>query len=89
MRESRIEGAWRSLAKRFDGLFYKFKSPNNRGVPDRLLLYPIPPEHQEIVAKYVEFIEFKAPGKKPTTLQLRKHKELTDRGYRVRVIDSL
>lgn len=42
-------------------LTYKFVSPNNRGVPDRIFLKD----------RKVLFIEFKAPGKVPTELQKR------------------
>lgn len=34
------------------------------------------------------FVELKAPGRKPTPLQLKCHDELRSRGFRVDVIDS-
>ncbi len=57
----------------------KFVSPGWRGVPDRLLLLP--------GGKCV-FVEFKAPGKRPTALQAKRHDELRSLGFRVEVIDS-
>jgi hypothetical protein len=40
-------------------LTFKFTSPNNKGVPDRLFIRD----------GQIFFIEFKAPGKMPTMLQ--------------------
>lgn len=89
MRESTVE---KHLVKRVaaaGGIAYKFTSPARRSVPDRLSLLPVPPEHREIVAKYVQFEECKAPGKKPTAGQLREHARLRALGFRVEVIDSI
>ena len=87
MRESTIE---QKLCKRVEakgGAAYKFISPSHIGVPDRLLLYPIPPEYREIVARYVRFVETKAPGKKPKPWQDREHKRLRKMGFVVEVLD--
>ena len=57
------------LCKNIDGLALKFTSPGNVGVPDRIILRPIPEEHREIVARYVEFVEVKRPGERPRPKQ--------------------
>lgn len=48
----------------------KFKSPANRGVPDRIFLKE----------GRVLFIEFKAPGNKPSPLQAQEITEILDHG---------
>ncbi len=70
------------------GIAYKFVSPGRRGVPDRLIVFPIAPEHIEIIAKYVRFVETKAPGKKPDLHQVREHKRLRKMGFKVEIIDK-
>lgn len=71
------------------GIAYKFTSPARRFVPDRLCLLPVAPEHVDIVAQYVQFVECKAPGARPTKGQTREHNRLRKLGYRVFVLDSL
>ena len=61
-KESNIEAKACKYAKDLDFYVRKFSSPSQRGVPDRLFLSP---------HGVVFFIEFKAPGKEPTALQLR------------------
>lgn len=56
----------------------KWTSPSMSGVPDRIVFMP----------GRVTFIELKAPGQRPTPLQERVHKMLTDLGADVRVLDS-
>ncbi|EGP42992.1 VRR-NUC domain-containing protein [Achromobacter insuavis] len=89
MRESSIEQYGVALFKAQGDLPYKFTSPGRRNVPDRLRLRAIPPEHQAIVARYVQFIEFKATGEKPTAAQEREHVRLRKLGYRVEVVNSI
>ena len=61
-KESVIESAVSTYAKNKGFYVRKFKSPGNRGVPDRIFLSP----------SGVWFtIEFKAPGGKTTALQER------------------
>lgn len=88
--ESDIESKWK--AKHEDttgGLSLKFVSPARRSVPDRITLTPIPAEHREIVAKYFRFVEYKAPGQKPTDSQRREHERYRALGFTVDVIDYL
>ena len=79
MRESTIEAYLRDRVKELGGKAYKFVSPGNDGVPDRLVCLP---------GGRVVFVELKAPGKTPTRLQLLQHAELGKRGFDVFVIDS-
>lgn len=87
MAESAIEKAHVKGVEDQGGMSYKFVSPNRRGVPDRLDLFPILPEHREIVAKYVVFTELKDTGEKPEPHQVREHKRLRYLGFRVEVKD--
>lgn len=88
LRESDIESYGGEAVKALDGVPYKFTSPARRSVPDRLNLLPIPEAHREIVARYVRFVEYKAPGKEASESQLREHERLRALGYHVVVIDS-
>ena len=58
----------------------KFTSPGQRAVPDRLFSAP---------NGFAFFIEFKAPGKKPTEKQLRDHEERRRMGFKVFVVDDI
>lgn len=63
--------------KKLGGLCYKFVSPNNRSVPDRIV----------ILNGWITFVEVKTTGKKPTDLQAEKHQEIRKAGGEVYVID--
>ena len=67
MKESTIESKARTHALTLGYACYKFKSDNNRAVPDRLFIN----RHGVTI-----YIEFKAPGKKPSDAQKRKAKEM-------------
>jgi len=79
MRESLIEKKVSDYAKLLGWLTYKFTSPQNRGVPDRIYF-------REGVTL---LIEFKAPGKTPTKLQQSHIKKLKDQLINVYVVDSI
>lgn len=89
MRESTIEQHAVAMFKALGDLPYKFTSPGRRNVPDRLRLREIRAEHREIVARYVQFIEFKATGEKPTAAQEREHARLRKLGFRVEIVDNI
>ena len=57
---------------------FKWVSPGNSGVPDRIVL----------LDRQVCFVELKAPGKKPRPLQDYVIDKLRAAGYQTEVIDS-
>ena len=65
--------------KDLGGHAYKFVSPNQRGVPDRVCVLPY---------GIVAFVELKTTGKKPTKLQQMCIDKLEGMGHRCYVIDS-
>lgn len=79
MRESKIETDVCRAARAAGWLPFKFASPGQRGVPDRLFIRD----------GRVIFIEFKAPGKRATKLQNYLHDKMRSHGAEVFVIDSL
>lgn len=72
MNESTIEAYLRDKVREASGRAYKFVSPGNDGVPDRLVCLP---------GGKAVFVELKAPGKVPTSLQRRRHMELRKMGF--------
>ena len=74
MRENTIEAYLRDQVKAIGGKAYKFVSPGNNGVPDRLVCLP---------GGRGIFVELKAPGKKPTPLQRNQQKFLHTLGFEV------
>lgn len=78
MTESQLERRVTQWCKSRNLLTYKFVSPNNRGVPDRL-----------VIAKgRVLFLELKQPGKKPTKLQEHEMARLRAAGCWVYWVDN-
>lgn len=69
--EKSIEDYLRLQVKRMGGRAYKFSSPGNAGVPDRLVVLP---------GGKIAFVELKAPGRKPTVKQNQKMQELRHLG---------
>lgn len=80
MLEREVENHLREEVKRLGGVAFKFVSPGNDGVPDRLVCLP---------GGRVAFIELKAPGKKPTPLQVRQMERLQELGFSAMVLDSI
>ena len=79
MLEKTIESAVCLYARSEGWLVYKFVSPSNRGVPDRIL----------IRNGVVFFIEFKATGKKMTKLQAHIKVKLNKEGLMVFTVDDI
>jgi len=79
VREAYIERRVTELAKAKGWLSFKWVSPSQRGVPDRMYFKD---------GKLV-LVEFKAPGKKPTPYQEAIHRRLLAAGVTVHVIDSV
>ena len=79
MREKVIEEYLRDQVKAIGGKAYKFVSPGNVGVPDRMVLLP---------GGSTAFAELKAAGKKPTPMQSKQMNYIAGLGFSVWVIDS-
>ena len=78
IRESQIEKYLVAQVKARDWLIRKVIWKSCRNAPDRVIM-----AFQNIV-----WVELKAPGKKPTSGQLREHERMRGMGQRVEVIDS-
>ena len=76
MREKEIESYLRDRIRRIGGKAYKFVSPGNNGVPDRLVCLP---------GGHAVFVELKAPGKAPRPIQIHQIGMLKQLGFRVEV----
>ena len=79
MSEKEIENYLVRRIKNKKGIAYKFTSPGNSWVPDRLCLLP---------NGKIFFVELKSPGKKPRALQVNQITKITKLGQRVYVVDS-
>lgn len=79
MREKEIEKLFIQKVREYGGRAYKFVSPGNSGVPDRLVVLP---------DGRIGFVELKAPGRKPSQEQVFQLKRLEDLGCYVTVIDK-
>lgn len=79
MREKDVEQYLVKRVKECGGRAYKFVSPGNSGVPDRLVVVP-----NGITA----FVELKAPGEKTRPLQNAQIARLKRLGQRVYVLDT-
>ena len=79
MSEKEIENYLIRKIKNKKGIAYKFTSPGNSGVPDRLCLLP---------NGKIFFVELKSPGKKPRALQVNQITKIMSLGQRVYVVDS-
>ncbi len=83
-RESNLEKKRKAQVEEQGGLYFKQKGLP--GVPDRLVLMPVPPEHQELVSRYVRFEELKSSVGKLSPIQERVIGWLRKRGYVVDVV---
>ena len=79
MRESYVEKAIRLHAKGLGCTAIKMATPGYRGIPDRMFLK----------SGVAAFLEIKAPGRKPTALQLRYIRELNANGFAASWVDSV
>lgn len=78
--EKEIEATFCNEVKKLGGKAYKFSSPNNAGVPDRIVILP---------EGRLYFVEFKTPGKAPRILQRMVFSNFSRLGHKVHVIDSM
>lgn len=79
MREKLIEQKLVKAVKAQNGMCPKLVSPGTDGMPDRMVLLP---------DGKLSFVEVKAPGEKPRPLQIRRHEQLRQLGFRVAVLDD-
>ena len=77
--EKSIEIYLRDRIKKIGGVAFKFISPGNDGVPDRLICLP---------TGQVIFVELKAPGKTTRPLQDLQISRLRNLNFKVFIIDS-
>ena len=78
--EKQIEKYLKARVHTLGGKSYKWVSPMNNGVPDRINFFP---------GGLIIITELKAPGKQPRPLQKKVIRDLRDLGTEVLVIDSL
>lgn len=76
--EASVQRSFIRAVKAAGGWSLKLRGP--RGWPDLLVIWP---------SGQIDFVELKAPGKKPRASQVSMHKKLLVRHHRVRVIDSI
>lgn len=77
MRESEIEKRMGQMIKKRGGLYYKFVSPSNPGVPDRIVITP---------GGRIIFVELKTEIGKLANIQKWQIEQMRNRGADVRKI---
>lgn len=77
--EKQIEKKLVKAVKQRGGLAPKLISPGMDGMPDRMVLLP---------GECILFVEVKAPGRNPRPLQELRHRQLTELGFEVYVLDD-
>lgn len=80
MLEKQIEKSISTYSKMYDYLTYKFTSPSNKSVPDRIFIN----KHGIVL-----FVEFKSPGRKTTKLQSYTIEKLKYNNAHVYIIDNI
>lgn len=80
MRESSIESKLVRMVHERGGLCYKFVSPGNPGVPDRIVITP---------AGRTVYVELKTEVGRLAAIQKWQHEELRKRGADVRTLKGL
>ncbi len=80
MRESELEKKFCGMVAQAGGKAYKFISPGNSGVPDRIVILP---------GGKIGFIELKRAGESPRKLQQFQQAELERLGCYTAVVDSV
>ena len=73
MLEKNIEKIFKNEVEKIGGKAFKFSSPGNNGVPDRIVLY----------GGKCYFVELKKPGAKPRKLQKAVMKTFNKLGFKV------
>ena len=80
MKESELEKKFCLLVRQAGGKAYKFVSPGNTGVPDRLVILP---------GARIGFVELKNPGGELRKQQGFRRRELEALGCYTAVVDSM
>lgn len=80
MRESSIESKLVRMVRERGGLCFKFISPGNPGVPDRIVITP---------AGRTVYVELKTEAGRLAAIQKWQHEELRKRGADVRTLKGL
>ena len=80
MKEKEIEKILRDRVKRLGGRAYKWVSPGNAGVPDRIVILP---------GRAPVFVELKTDSGRLTALQRMQIKRLLDLGQDVAVVKGM
>lgn len=80
MRESSIESKLVRMVRERGGLCFKFVSPGNPGVPDRIVITP---------AGHTVYVELKTEVGRLAAIQKWQHEELRKRGADVRTLKGL
>ena len=83
MRESTFEAKFGKMVKRLGGLSYKWVSPGNAGVPDRIVFFPPGTWIGETLVEGIWFVELKSTKGKLTPRQVHQHDLLRQRGAQV------
>jgi hypothetical protein len=78
MREKSIEKHLKDEVEKLGGKAFKFTSPGNAGVPDRIV----------IIKGLIKFVELKRPGKDLRPVQKFRKKQFEQLGVEVMVLDS-
>ena len=79
MREKVVEQKLVRAVKARGGICPKWVSPGYDGVPDRIVLLP---------GRHFGFVEVKAPGEVPRSLQVSRHKLMKKLGFKVYILDD-
>ena len=83
MRESTFEAKFGKMVKRMGGLSYKWVSPGNAGVPDRIVFFPPGTWIGETLVEGIWFVELKSTKGDLTPRQRYQHDLLRQRMARV------
>lgn len=88
--EGKVEDYLVAQCEKHGALVRKLAYIGRRGAPDRMAIWPAVQDPVDCCAREtpVDFVELKAPGKKPDAHQEREHKRLRDLDCNVFVIDS-
>lgn len=89
MTEKQLEKEFKDAVVNAGGMAYKFVSPGHNGVPDRLVIIPMPGATSANIFPKFGFVEIKKPGGgKISAVQKAELKRLTGYGAKCYVLDD-